>query len=108
MAHSDYQLQQQNIKEFKELLQQSQTILENVKNAYLKGGTTIMDFLEAQRSWLDTQKQHFDALQSYRESYVHFLLFILIHQNQQRCCRHDNPQDYSLQKATYACFLYLT
>ena len=73
VALSDYQLQQQNIEEFKELLEQSQTILENVKSAYLKGGTTIIDFLEAQRSWLDTQQQHFDALQSYRESYVQLL-----------------------------------
>lgn len=73
VAQSDYQLQKQNIEEFKELLEQSETILENVKNAYLKGGTTIIDFLEAQRSWLDTQQQHFDALQSYRESYVQLL-----------------------------------
>ncbi len=70
VALANYRLQQQNLEDFEPLLQQSQTILDNVKRAYLMGGTTIIDFLEAQRSWLETQQQHYDALQSYRESYV--------------------------------------
>ena len=73
VAFANYQLQQQNIESFKVLLQQSQTILDNVKYAYLKGGTTIIDFLEAQRSWLETQQQYYDAMQSYRQSYIQLL-----------------------------------
>lgn len=73
VAYSNYQLQQQNIESFNVLLQQSQTILDNVKYAYLKGGTTIIDFLEAQRSWLETQQQYYDAMQSYRQSYIQLL-----------------------------------
>lgn len=73
VAYSNYQVQQQNLQDFKPLLEQSQTILDNVKHAYLRGGTTIIDFLEAQRSWLETQQQHYDALQSYRESYIQLL-----------------------------------
>lgn len=73
VAHANYQLQQQNIESFNSLLQQSQTILDNVKYAYLKGGTTIIDFLEAQRSWLETQQQYYDAMQSYRQSYIQLL-----------------------------------
>lgn len=73
VAFSNYHLQQQNIQNFNLLLKQSQTILENVKYSYLKGGTTIIDFLEAQRSWLETQQQYYDAMQSYRQSYIQLL-----------------------------------
>lgn len=72
-AYASYQLQQQNVQNFQTVLQQSQTILDNVKYAYLKGGTTIIDFLEAQRSWLETQQQYYDALQQYRQSYIQLL-----------------------------------
>lgn len=73
VAFANYQLQQQNLESFNVLLQQSQTILDNVKYAYLRGGTTIIDFLEAQRSWLETQQQYYEANQSYRQSYIHLL-----------------------------------
>ncbi len=72
-AYASYQLHQQNVQDFKPVLQQSQTILDNVKYAYLKGGTTIIDFLEAQRSWLETQQQYYDALQQYRQSCLQLL-----------------------------------
>lgn len=72
-AYASYGLQQQNVQNFQTVLQQSQTILNNVKYAYLKGGTSIIDFLEAQRSWLETQQQYYDALQQYRQSYIRLL-----------------------------------
>ena len=34
---------------------------------------TIIDFLEAQRSWLDTQQQYYETLQLYRQSYIKLL-----------------------------------
>lgn len=73
VAYSNYKVQQKNMEDFQELLDQSQTILNNVKHAYLKGGTTIIDFLEAQRSWSETQQQYYDTLQSYRQSYIQIL-----------------------------------
>jgi len=72
-AYASYQLQQQNVQNFQTILEQSQTILDNVKYAYLKGGTTIIDFLEAQRSWLETQQQYYEALQQYRQSNIQLL-----------------------------------
>lgn len=72
-AYASYQLQQQNTQNFTANLAQSKTILDNVKYSYLKGGTTIIDFLEAQRSWLETQQQYYDALLQYRQSYVQLL-----------------------------------
>jgi len=72
-AYSSYVTQKQNLQNFNGLLAQSQTILNNVKYSYLRGGTTIIDFLEAQRSWLDTQQQYYETLQLYRQSYIKLL-----------------------------------
>lgn len=72
-AYSSYITQKQNLQNFTGLLAQSQTILNNVKYSYLRGGTTIIDFLEAQRSWLDTQQQYYETLQRYRQSYIKLL-----------------------------------
>jgi cobalt-zinc-cadmium efflux system outer membrane protein len=72
-AYKSYQLQKQNLQNFNQLLTQSQSILNSVKYSYLRGGTTIIDLLEAQRSWLDTQQQYYDTLQQYRQSYIDLL-----------------------------------
>ena len=65
--------QQQNLEHISDVLKKSQQILSNVKYAYLKGGTTIIDFLEAERSWLDNQHQYNDILQSYKQNYLQLL-----------------------------------
>ena len=72
-AYDSYQIQLQNIASYKTLLEQSQTILDNVQYAYLRGGTSIIDFLEAQSSWLETQEQHNQALELYRQSHIQLL-----------------------------------
>lgn len=72
-AYNIYQVQKQNVQNFNGLLTQSESILNNVKYSYLKGGTTIIDFLEAQRSWLETQQQYYDAIQQYRQGYIKLL-----------------------------------
>lgn len=73
VAHKNYVVQKQNIQNFKDLLAKSEIILSSVKYSYLHGGTTIVDFLEAQRSWLDTQQQYYTSLQQYRETYIRLL-----------------------------------
>ena len=72
-AYNAYLLQKKNVADFEAMLKQSDAILAGVKYTYLRGGTTIIDFLEAQRSWLDTQQQYYNALQQYRESYIALL-----------------------------------
>ncbi len=72
-AYNAYLLQKKNVADFEAMLKQSDQILAGVKYTYLRGGTTIIDFLEAQRSWLDTQQQYYNALQQYRESYIALL-----------------------------------
>ena len=69
-AYNEYQLQKQNIESYRQIIINSQSILDNIRYSYLKGSTTIIDFLEAQRSWLDTQQHYYDALLQYRKSYI--------------------------------------
>ncbi|SFD18264.1 outer membrane protein, cobalt-zinc-cadmium efflux system [Chitinophaga sp. CF118] len=72
-SYKTYQVQKQNIKKYEGILQQSQQILDNVKYSYLRGGTTIIDFLDAQRNWYDTRLLYYDALQTYYQSYIQLL-----------------------------------
>lgn len=72
-AFRAYLTEQQNLQEFTSILDESQTILTNVQYAYLRGSTTIVDYLEAQRSWLEVRQQYFDTLQTYRQSFIQVL-----------------------------------
>ena len=72
-AYHSYQTEKENVRNFDILLPQSEAILKSVRYSYLRGGTTIIDFLEAQRSWLETQQQYYDTMQHYRESYIKLL-----------------------------------
>ena len=72
-SFNSYQTQKQNLEKFKVIMQQAEQILTSVKYAYLKGGTTIIDFLEAQRTWFDSQKMYYDELYNYSNSYVQLL-----------------------------------
>ena len=62
-----------NVEKFGQVLKQSDLILENVRYSYLRGATTIIDFLEAQRSWLDVQQQYQAAQYAYRLSLIDLL-----------------------------------
>lgn len=72
-AFQSYQTQRVNLEHFEPLLRQSEKILGSVKYAYLRGGTNMIDYLEAQRSWLDTQQNYYETLRAYRQSCVDLL-----------------------------------
>lgn len=72
-SFNSYQTEKQNLDKFKIISQQSEQILNSVKYAYLKGGTTIIDFLEAQRTWFDTKKLYYDEQYNYSKSYIQLL-----------------------------------
>jgi len=72
-AHKSYQVSKDAVERYRGILQKSQQVLEAVKYAYAKGGTTIIDFLEAQRTWFDTQKLYYDAMYNYRKNYLQLL-----------------------------------
>jgi cobalt-zinc-cadmium efflux system outer membrane protein len=72
-AFNAFQTQKKNVENFNSLLSQSENILKSVKYSYLRGGTTIIDFLEAQRSWLDIQQQYYETMQQYKTDYIKLL-----------------------------------
>ncbi|HTH56290.1 MAG TPA: TolC family protein [Cyclobacteriaceae bacterium] len=74
-AFQAYQTEKENLKKYENILTQSQLVLDNVKYSYLRGGTTIIDFLDAQRSWFDTRQLYLNQMLSYHQSYIR-LLFV--------------------------------
>lgn len=72
-AFMTYQTEKDNLKKYELMLDQSNQVLENVRYSYLKGGTTIIDFLDAQRSWFDTRQLFLNARLSYFQSYIQLL-----------------------------------
>lgn len=72
-SYRSFVINRENLQKFTSILKKSEIILSNVRYAYLRGGTTIVDFLEAQRSWLETRQQYFDTYQQYRQSYIQVL-----------------------------------
>lgn len=72
-AQKSYQLNKRNVQNFNTLLGQAERILSSVRYSYLRGGTSIIDLLEAHRSWLETRQQYFKTLQQYRQSYIKLL-----------------------------------
>lgn len=72
-SYQTFLTEQQNLTRYETILTQSEQVLNSVRYSYLKGGTTIVDFLEAQRSWFDTRQLYFDAVLSYRNSYMQLL-----------------------------------
>ncbi|PUZ26997.1 outer membrane protein, cobalt-zinc-cadmium efflux system [Chitinophaga costaii] len=72
-AYNSFVTQQHNLDNFTQVLAQSENILSSVRYAYLKGGTTIVDYLEAQRSWLETRQGYYDTVDAYRKAYIQLL-----------------------------------
>ncbi|MFY7827217.1 MAG: TolC family protein [Flectobacillus sp.] len=62
-----------NLKNYQVIIEQADQILKNVRYSYSIGGTTIIDFLEAQRSWLENQQQYTTLLHKYHQSQVQLL-----------------------------------
>ena len=74
-AFQTYQTEKENLKKYEVMMTQSDQVLDNVRYSYLRGGTTIIDFLDAQRSWFDTRQLFLNARLSYFQSYIQ-LLFV--------------------------------
>jgi cobalt-zinc-cadmium efflux system outer membrane protein len=74
-AYNLYQMARQNLTKFGDIVDKSRQVLNTVRYAYLKGNTTIIDYLDAQRTFFDTQQFYNEALQDLQKKYIH-LLFV--------------------------------
>ena len=72
-AFDEYVTNKSSWERYKELNVKSEIVLKTVKMSYLKGGTTILDYLEAERTWFDMQSQYDEAMFNYRKSYLQLL-----------------------------------
>lgn len=72
-AYKTFQLYRSNLSRYESLLRQSDTVLETVRYAYLRGATSLIDFLEAQRAWFETRQNYNETLYNYRKSYINML-----------------------------------
>ncbi|HEY9048044.1 MAG TPA: TolC family protein [Ohtaekwangia sp.] len=72
-AYRSYVTQRQNLEDYQRNLAEADNILNSVRYSYVKGGTSIIDLLEAQRSWLDTQQRYYSTMENFRRSYIQLL-----------------------------------
>jgi cobalt-zinc-cadmium efflux system outer membrane protein len=72
-AYRTYVTQRDNLNGYRANLDKAEIILNSVRYSYLKGATSVIDYLEAQRSWLDTQQRYYATMEAFRRSYVNLL-----------------------------------
>jgi cobalt-zinc-cadmium efflux system outer membrane protein len=74
ITFNEYVTNKATFEKYHDIYNQSESVLKTVKFSYLRGGTTIVDYLEAERNWFDLQNQYFDAMYNYRKSLLDLLV----------------------------------
>jgi len=72
-AWNEFITYKSSYEKYKDIFQKSENVLKTVKLSYLKGGTTILDYLEAERNWFDLQNQYNEAFYNYKKAYLQIL-----------------------------------
>ncbi len=72
-AYQSFITSRQNVDHYISIRRDADKVLGSVRYAYLRGATTLIDLLEAQRSWFDTQTAYYQTLYIYRQNYVRLL-----------------------------------
>jgi len=72
-AYNSFITHRNNLKEFQDIVNKSLRVISTVRYSYLKGNTTLIDFLDAQRTYLETQRLYNEAVFNFRKSYIEVL-----------------------------------
>ncbi|GAB4040327.1 hypothetical protein GCM10028774_44560 [Spirosoma jeollabukense] len=72
-AYQSFMISRQNIDRYVGIRRDADQVLASVRYAYLRGATTLIDLLQAQTSWFDTQTAYYQTLYTYRQNYVRLL-----------------------------------
>ncbi|MCU0391115.1 MAG: TolC family protein [Thermoflexibacter sp.] len=72
-AYHLYQTAKANLVKYADIVDKSRQVLNTVRYAYLKGNTTIIDYLDAQRTFFSTQQFYNEALQDVQKKYINLL-----------------------------------
>jgi len=72
-AYREFILFKENFEKYQEIVTEADSIRNVVQYSYLKGGTNVVDYLEVQRNWLQTQIALLDTQSQYRRAYLQLL-----------------------------------
>ncbi|AUD04725.1 TolC family protein [Spirosoma pollinicola] len=72
-AYQSFATSRENIERYIGIRRDADKVLASVRYAYLRGATTLIDLLQAQTSWFDTQTAYYQALYTHRQNYVRLL-----------------------------------
>ncbi|WP_080054163.1 TolC family protein [Spirosoma aerolatum] len=72
-AYQSFMTSRQNIDRYVGIRRDADQVLASVRYAYLRGATTLIDLLQAESSWFDTQTAYYQSLYAYRQNYVRLL-----------------------------------
>ncbi|GAB3737143.1 hypothetical protein GCM10028816_40450 [Spirosoma lituiforme] len=72
-AYQSFATSRQNIERYVGIRRDADRVLASVRYAYLRGATTLIDLLQAQTSWFDTQTAYYQSLYAHRQNYVRLL-----------------------------------
>ncbi|UHG92112.1 TolC family protein [Spirosoma oryzicola] len=72
-AYQSFMTSRQNVDRYTGIRRDADQVLASVRYAYLRGATTLIDLLQAQTAWFDTQTAYYETLYTYRQNYVRLL-----------------------------------
>lgn len=72
-ALGNFRVASSNYKKYKKIYKLSDNVLETVEYSYLKGGTTIIDYLQAQKNWYESQELLYNSIYTFQKSYLELL-----------------------------------
>lgn len=72
-AYQSFLTSRQNVERYTTIRADANRVLDSVRYAYLRGATTLIDLLQAQNAWFDTQTAYYQAVYSYHQNYIRLL-----------------------------------
>ncbi|WP_018618199.1 TolC family protein [Spirosoma luteum] len=72
-AYQSFVTSRENVNHYIDIRRDADRVLASVRYAYLRGATTLIDLLQAQSSWFDTQTAYYQILYTYRQNYVRLI-----------------------------------
>lgn len=72
-AYSMYLASKEIAEKYSETLTKAKLVFKSVKYNYIRGNTNILDFLDAEKSYLNLSIQYKDALSNYQVAYINLL-----------------------------------
>ncbi|QHV94386.1 TolC family protein [Spirosoma endbachense] len=72
-SYQSFVTSRQNVDRYTAIRRDADQVLASVRYAYLRGATTLIDLLQAESSWFDTQTAYYQTLYTYRQNYVRLL-----------------------------------